>query len=1194
MKLEFPSNPTDNMLFEASPNIFYQYEARDKTWVRVEGVQINFDLATPLRDGLMSKEDFKKLNGLLIPPPRTTLKSEDCNLRFDHGTYSIRSTKEHLLIEHDLSLFGADGSQKKELWRIHENTFGIDFRINLPILVDILTKKGKLTYKKLIGEQGDKGQTGDHGIDKLLTGPRGPKGEDGNNAAYPGSLIKESVPLSGGDGNRAIVDIDIEEISEDENYLIVTRANVGNLDQCPTKVKPKKLNSKWVVVLDETAIDKKLIEECDLCSTNLCSRDARERIIRSFCATKLFYVDMSPFEEAINNRFTELLTNLKNTKEMLVNEWMKTMIEVFNEQKLAICCAIENCESRRENSSQRARLEQLRVDAASTGLALNVGGSGKIITHTNAAECPASELPAEPGTTGTCLQTLKISCQSNGKDNPVSIELDAGIYVASISSCCCFVASKASISSGKKNQIISDSVQQPRQLSVGLGTDTGAIAAGFEVVQKSDLQELRIDALRAGDNDGSGHQLIAEIVRNIGGLPSREIVATKTLDAKLTDIWTSINDKPGATDFTKLNIRFSNIVLDAGLYFIVLREVGTGFFYISTISGEANPNNQFYFSSGDPIVADPGWSKDSTTTLTYILNITPKSTQEVTLKTKDRTDLDVDTTKAVKESENYTGKIAFRYRGDSGEVEAEVADLGLFSTEELAHKAYIDRHFTFHHEGGKVETYFEKTAATNDGEIEVCIRSSGAVTKDLERAVTRKCSADFVTSLSIGCKDNAGEINAQSIDLLPGNYEITITDCDCFDANLISTGSDIVLIDETRYQQALVNNEVIDILIKNQMRPYTGKISFIRMDPGPVLDRTRIAADVNEGGNSFSTLQEARNNFIGKTFKFKHQGGPVKFFFDDYDFDPHFGAPLRQFGDEQTTMNNAGKVDIQIKCLTPINESGCEIPDLEFDINCSVNNNESSAVSGELAAGNYVAEISDCCCFGGNPLKPGFTGVMFMKHQSAGGEQLLSNIDLGSPNDELVARNLYLGNSFGFAHVGGVVKAWLPETAQSGKLKLSIRRKICFETDLFPGTGTNLEVQDEPATFSTCDMSTDQILFYEIGWKTGACCGFSVDLDGLKFIIVQRSIGTDTTCGGGESEASDCIKKATMHGFYPAIAFPTINGQDFIGKPTSGFQRMFRDVALETTILQELVRGAALIVVGDPTNIKSILFPLDQ
>jgi hypothetical protein len=874
---KFPANPTDRMIYEASPGLFYQYSAGEATWVKLQGYDQQIELATPLRDGLMTAEDLRKLNGLMVPPPKTTLTAENCNYTFDQGMFGFRSSKKHLFIESELSTFetleSGEKVEIKRLWKIHENTFGINFRVNLPLLVADLEKRGKLTYHKSIGEQGEKGDTGEQGINKLDTGPRGKPGEDGKNASFPGFLSAETGNIVTQDNNRAIVDIQTTEISPEEYVLTAIRANIGNPDFCPTKVIPKDIKSKWIVVTDERPVARRVLA-CDDNSAPRCATlcppgsssisEPRYSLVQNFCSTRLYYLDMAPIEVEIKNRFTQLLTEMKAAKEKIVTEWLMVMIQVFNEQKLSLCCALENCRSRRENQDHRRYIETQRMQGAIANVKIKVSGNAQDqqVVETNP---PGSINPFSPvgpdgtgssGTTGTvCNSRNTISCSDNSptEEQAIKTELAAGTYEAVITDCCCY---------------------------------------------------------------------------------SSEVLNEEEYKAGLADI---NNIKPSAqAEFKKM---------------------------------------------------------------------TP-----------------------------YLGTLMFKYQPTpNNSTIVRAFDLGSFHTKEEASAAYSGKKVKFTHAGGIFKAWFaggkpSTSALGNSGKMELCLNLVSPTT----RALTRD----------------------------------------------ISTGS-------------------------------------------------------GSGSGSGS------------------------------DFDP------------------------------------CAGPVAELDINCALNISQANAVVvPDFPEGEYLAEISDCCCraqtLSGDVVLSGLKGTIALEYEALGGRTTLFNTDLGTFNDFNDAINAYLGNSFLFRHRGGDLKVWTTvrnNTGNAGQIRVTIRKKECVD---IPPPIVEPEVTADPPeipAFTSCEMSLDQIQFYEAGWQSEACCGVYIEAAGVRWLVIQRSLGSDNTCGGGESANSDCIRKAADHEFYPAFAFPTIDGCQFFGKPTSGPVPFVRDNALEVDIINKIAEGEFLKSIGSPDAIAAILFP---
>jgi len=126
-----------------------------------------------------------------------------------------------------------------------------------------------------------------------------------------------------------------------------------------------------------------------------------------------------------------------------------------------------------------------------------------------------------------------------------------------------------------------------------------------------------------------------------------------------------------------------------------------------------------------------------------------------------------------------------------------------------------------------------------------------------------------------------------------------------------------------------------------------------------------------------------------------------------------------------------------------------------------------------------------------------------------------------------------------------------------------------------------------------CQMFWKQVEWLERGHRIGAACSFYVVIDGMGFIVTKRSIGIDTTCGGGESADNPCVSNFVAAGEgHPAIAWPSLDGDEFIGQPTSGYVTFIKDTELSDRILMKLNAGEVTNINGDPVNnVPFILFP---
>jgi hypothetical protein len=175
--------------------------------------------------------------------------------------------------------------------------------------------------------------------------------------------------------------------------------------------------------------------------------------------------------------------------------------------------------------------------------------------------------------------------------------------------------------------------------------------------------------------------------------------------------------------------------------------------------------------------------------------------------------------------------------------------------------------------------------------------------------------------------------------------------------------------------------------------------------------------------------------------------------------------------------------------------------------------------------------------------------------------------------------------------VNGFIQVILRDAAcvqgSAGGIGVECATEPAFSTDV---TGWSISSPTSTDVYS-CDINLEQINWYEVGWRTGACCGALVQAGGYLWIVVKRSIADNVICGGGESLNTPCIKGAYELGFHPSFAFQTVDGQTFIGKPTS-LQRVFRDLNLESEIMSKIRNNQVFEIKGDPLhNFEGILFP---
>jgi hypothetical protein len=505
--IKFPPNPEDGTIFEMAPGILYKYNAGSNCWKRLKGSD-TLSLATPLTSGLMSKEDFNKLQNLIVPPLQTTLQGEECSTAFKSGLIGLYSFDDSIKVKKNLTLTNKTPQgqvEQEEPWNLHQNTAGFDFGVALSELIKEIENRNQLKKVQLQGDQGNKGARGEAGVDKLDTGPVGLEGSVGANSPFDGVLTTESIPFELVDqsANRAIVDITSEEISEDENYLVITRANIGNPDACPALVIPKNFQSAFLVALN-TIAGGKLVR-----NTTITSGDCS--LICRICASTIHHVNIEPILQDLDEKFKDRVNRLKASKEELVRAWLLTMVNMFNEQKAALCCALENCQSRKRNERTRQYIETQKIQAAQAefGLAIDGVEDRKSIDLDHYKDCPipvssvANVIVTDNGV--TFILDSKIHIVDPRAGNPaqsVTAYLPPGTYVVEITDCCAEVGSytgRSAITYQARKSIGSGSdVREVVEASTIAFPNLGTFAS--EAAAKNAYQGLTLTFEHAGGN----------------------------------------------------------------------------------------------------------------------------------------------------------------------------------------------------------------------------------------------------------------------------------------------------------------------------------------------------------------------------------------------------------------------------------------------------------------------------------------------------------------------------------------------------------------------------------------------------------------------------------------------------------------------------------------------------------------------
>jgi hypothetical protein len=341
----FPTNPVNNQLFETAPGVYYKYSTTSNSWSKV--LFPTLPLATKERDGLMSKEDYIKLSGMLSPPPQITLQPQGCDP-----------------ITSGLVEFQGDGIVKvdNEVDKVHPNTGMISLSLDVDKLIEKLKTLGRYRITPTPGDDGDQGDAGDDGLNSLPVGPYGPDGQPGANAPWEGVLVEDQLKLR--DDNRAIVDITTERVSPQENYIVIKRANIGNPDACPDRIKPQDIQSPWLLAFTSRP------------STSLKSRTQDGKLVCSWaCNSSIYYFNVDVIVQSIRRQWISYLAAEKAKREEQLQNWTDSMKLVFDHQKAALTSALEACRSRYRNVDARRYIESQRIAAASMNYKVVIGSA---------------------------------------------------------------------------------------------------------------------------------------------------------------------------------------------------------------------------------------------------------------------------------------------------------------------------------------------------------------------------------------------------------------------------------------------------------------------------------------------------------------------------------------------------------------------------------------------------------------------------------------------------------------------------------------------------------------------------------------------------------------------------------------------------------------------------------------------------
>lgn len=1222
---KFPKNVPDKTIFQTEDDIYYIYISSDNSWNRLPGVD-QLGIATELKDGLMSSADLKKLEDLIIPPPQTSIKGEQCSTAYKDGSIGLYTGDDYLNIKDTLTTLNA-GNITENAFDLHRNTYGIDWTVNIENLFQDIEKLGNLRKRAIQGNKGSKGKKGNDGIDKLDTGPVGDVGETGLNAPWQGSIIPEAINFEQikANSNRAIVDLTTEEISDSENYLVVKRANIGNVDASPTLINPMDGESPWIMVLDLKASQAQKIIENAACT---------DRIVCRSTTSSIYYLNMESILQSFENRFNELLDILKQTKEQIVVDWLQVMVKMFVQQKAAICCALENCRSRKRNQDEKRYIEQARIQAAQANLNIEIDNpADRIIVDLNTdRSCQVISTNAGSVTFGDaddcndCAVRIVVDGASNAgnESNAVAFSLPAGEYIINMEDCCI----NDSALKAKWNGRLNVKFNHQSISTAGNGPVTVRTINLLDCGDYEDLEDARTNYIGTTTqiSHAGGNIYIWSPDKYPQDNEGSITLCFKKIECYGDDLGTAEEETDESIFVYKDSLSGDNF-LGMILPFIgpidAIANYGYGqgtdpkgpsFQYGCGISPKQTTLFFYDGSDGLSFTTANGRFDQARNVINYDYEIINNSFDMSVLVSDESNELQKVTsiTKLTDAEVRLNENIAIAQDIINGE------DV-VFSLKEEAEEI-----LALLGTGYKIATFGDQfkivPLSTQTGNVTLPtpilpsvitgpnlfsgnwnsnFDADGGVIGHFDRGV----NAPWVMNLLL---NNPGTNNIAKICSRDYN-DIYVP------LNPSKIGLPVSVQGENIYANPIFATtfeagEGLKITIDGAV----GYRGIVRGSGNTVFtNSTTFSADgwrLNEGGTSTTTIFNVNQFFLTfgsgtsiNTFQKMHYISPTNY--------GNFGLVMRFEYDDGTVEEI---MPLTSDSFMSIVKMGYSRPVAVIDrsqrlLAAQKTNFQDSPMCDPAAYANSNGPggwaTSSPTNFYGKPdidkicnrillsyLRVKKSGKLYLYVNDKDGNRAPSVQGKGQAGGLPAARNVgqfdVLLNKCPASYFDDELDP-IPDFTISGQeFNVSPTTPFC-EGDGGDGATKLIFTKFREG----CQMSWQKIEWYERGWRIGACCGSYVEIDGQKWLVVKRSIGVDVECGGGENANEECIATFGPRYGHPAIAWPSVDGDEFFGRPTSGSTTFIYDKDLSTRLLDKMNKDDVFESKGDITNIPIILFP---
>lgn len=1215
----------DRTIFQVGEGQYYIYIASDNSWNRLPGVD-QLGIATEAKDGLMSSADYKKLEDLIIPPPQTSIKGELCASSFSVGKIGLYAGDDYLSIKDTLTTI--NGGSSENGFDLHRNTYGIDWTVNVENLFQDIEKLGNLRKRAIQGDKGLTGKKGADGIDKLNTGPVGDDGETGENAPWEGTIIPEAISFETirSNSNRAIVDITTEEVSENENYLVVKRANIGNVDAAPTVVNPTDNESPWLMVLDLKPSQAQKVIENAACT---------ERIICRSTTSSIYYINMDTLSQAFEDRFNELLAILKQTKEQIVIDWLQVMVKMFVQQKSSICCALENCRSRKRNQDEKRYIEQTRVQAAQAGMNIEIDSDPEdreVIDMNTDRNCEVIATNAGSVAFGDaddcndCVARVVVDGASNagGIENSVAFSLPAGEYIINIEDCCI----NSSVTKNKWNGKLNVKFNHQSLSTAGNGAVTERTISLLDCGDYEDEEDARANYIgtttqisHAGgtvyiwspdkypqDNEGSITLCIKKLECYATlSLGSEEDVSDETIFV-YKDSLDSDNFLGGILPFIGPVGAVDNYAYGQGTdpkgpafqYGCNLAPKQSTFFFYDGSDGLSFFTANGRYDQGLNVVAYDYEIINNAFDMSVLVSDEPGELAKVP-----------SITRLTDDEQRYNENIGIAQKIING-------DDVVFST-----KSEAEEVLALLGTGYKIATYGEQfkivplaiggspvtlptpvlpSTITGPNLFSGAWNSNGDADGGVVGYFDRGSNAPWVMNVLL---NSPGSNDIAKICSRDGN-DIYIPMTPTKIASPISVQGFNIYASPV-YAADFDAGDGLKLTINGAV----GYRGVIRGEAGGTVfsNRSTYSADGWQLNKSPVNSSDITAFYLGQFFASLSGGGPFRL------QDMHYVAP--------TGVGSLGLVmrfeyeDGSSEEIMPLTrESQMGFARMGYSRPVALIDRSQRLLSRQKAT---------------FPSSPMCDPAAYANESGQGGWATSTpTYFYGKPDIEKICNRILLcylrvkkkGKLYLYVNDLEGKNQPVPESVvisrlnNIGQFDVAIDKcpSTAFDPNLEPipdfsiaGTDYNVSPTDpfcEGANGADsaskliftkfregCQMSWQKIEWYERGWRIGACCGVHVEIDGQKWLVVLRSVGIDTTCGGGESASEECIATFTPRLGHPAIAWPSIDGDEFFGRPTSGSATFIYDKDMSTKVIAKILNDDLLDFKGDTSNISVVLFP---